>query len=228
MPAPTPVSLILGKRGNTNKMSNPNALPPSESPAFWEHFYQSGELPWDIGEPAPPFVEMLTVQKEHPIDSGRMAVLGSGAGHDAAFFGKNGFEVIGFDYAPSAIERSTQQYGQWAQFVQADIFNIPKEYWGTFDFVLEHTCFSALHPRVREQYVQTVHQLLKPSGKLLGLFWAFKAEGGPPFKTDALELSALFSPAFMFDCMFTPDSSVERRKGEELLCLMHRNNNHVF
>ena len=59
----------------------------------------------DTGQAAPPFVSLLkSPQAPTP---GTMAVLGSGNGHDALLFSGHGFEVVGFDFAPSAIANST-------------------------------------------------------------------------------------------------------------------------
>lgn len=186
---------------------------------FWEGRYRESNMPWDLGMPAPPFVSLL---KESALIPGRVAVLGSGAGHDAALFGKAGFDVVGFDYASGAIALSTERYGSLATFVEASIFEIPEEYWGTFDYVLEHTCFCAILPKRRPEYVQSVLQLLKPGGKLIGLFFAHHEMGGPPYKTDQAELETLFGPYFTFDSVKIPQDSFERRQGEELLCVLSK------
>jgi SAM-dependent methyltransferase len=195
---------------------------PPEAPAFWEHFYQSNELPWDLGEPAPPFVDFLAATTPETLPRGRMVVLGAGAGHDAALFAQAGFEVVGLDYATGAVERATARYGQWAHFELADIFELPADWNQTADYVLEHTCFCAIPPSRRTEYVQTAHRLLKPNGILIGLFWAHSNEGGPPYKTDEAELRQLFEPFFTFETMIIPPRSVERRQGEERLAVLRR------
>lgn len=192
-----------------------------EMPEFWEGRYRENVTPWDLGQPAPPFATLIRERREEFLP-GKMAVLGAGAGHDAAFFGQNGFEVVGFDYAEGAIERATARYGQWVNFVQANIFEIPEAYRGTFDYVLEHTCFCAIPMERRRDYVEAARRLLKPEGRLIGLFWCHQEEGGPPFKTDRQELETLFSPYFRFESVTVPESSAEGRRGQELLCILRR------
>jgi methyl halide transferase len=195
-----------------------NDLTP-DNPMFWELRYQSQNTSWDLDQPAPPFVDLLAQQ---PFPPGKTAVLGSGLGHDAALFGKAGFEVTGLDYAPTAIEAAQARYGQWVKFVQTDIFNLPQALIGQFDYVIEHTCFCAIPLQQRQAYVQSVYQLLKPQGKLIGLFFAHHEEGGPPFKTDEAELRTLFSPYFEIQSLAQAQNSTAKRQGEELLAIFQR------
>jgi methyl halide transferase len=193
----------------------------SDQPEFWATRYQNQSTPWDLGQPAPSFVSLLK-QHEERFPPGKMAVVGSGYGHDAGFFGESGFEVIGFDYVPEAVAGANERYGRYARFVQADIFNLPGEYLGMFDYVLEHTCFCAIRPRQREGYVQAVYSLLQPGGTLIGLFWAHTEEGGPPYSTNRQELEHLFSSLFDIENMTIPPDSVADRQGEELLMIARR------
>jgi SAM-dependent methyltransferase len=148
-----------------------------------------------------------------------MAVLGCGRGHDAGFFGQKGFDVIGFDFVPQAIEAAKARYGQWASFEQADIFQLDPKYTHQFDYVLEYTCFCAIRPTQRQAYVQTVSSLLKTGGKLLGLFWIHPQTGGPPYSTSEKELLDLFSPAFEVAQLSLAQNSWGDRQGEEYLGL---------
>jgi SAM-dependent methyltransferase len=192
-----------------------------DDPEFWKSRYREKNTPWDLDQPAPPFVSFLERHAEK-FPPGRMAVLGAGLGHDAAFFGRHGFEVTGFDYACEAVMKAGERYGGDARFQQADIFRLPEETCGTFDYVVEHTCFCAILPKQRPAYVEAAYRLLKPGGKLIGLFWAHQQEGGPPYRTDEDELARLFSHRFVLDSVERPENSVEGRAGQELLCVMTR------
>ena len=194
-------------------------LPPiSElTPEFWEQRYQEGRTGWDLGQGAPPFVHLLnSATAPKP---GRMAVLGAGRGHDALLFAKYGFEVIGFDVAPSAIAvatESAQAQAASAQFLQRDIFSLAQEFAGEFDYVLEHTCFCAIAPDLRPAYVKLVRKLLRPQGEFIALFWAHDMPGGPPFGSTPEELQQLFAADFDI-ISFTPAvNSVESRSNEYL------------
>ncbi len=203
----------------TSGVSEKRALPVD----FWEGRYQESHTPWELNEPAPPFVHLMQTRAAG-FPPGKMAVLGSGRGQDAGLFGHLGFEVTGFDYAPSAVRIATEQFGDVARFEQADIFKIPESCNGTFDYVLEHTCFCALHPDLREDYVGLAARLLRPGGRFIALLWAHNEWGGPPYRVSRQEIFNLFSPAFdLTELLRTPHSHPSRRN-EEYLAVFTRKN----
>lgn len=199
-------------------MSDYPSTSTSRSPDFWEEHYQTGTTRWDLGEPAPPFVSLLQSAEAPPI--GRMAVLGSGRGHDALWFARQGFEVVGFDFAPSAISQSTalaQAQGISAQFLQRDIFELTPEFADQFDYVLEHTCFCAIPLKQRPAYVRLVRDLLHPQGELIALFWLHDRPNGPPYGGSVDEIYERFASNFDILSLKKVTDSVANRKNEEYL-----------
>ncbi|PSB18067.1 SAM-dependent methyltransferase [filamentous cyanobacterium CCP1] len=184
---------------------------------FWEERYQDGTTRWDLGQPAPPFVTLLNAPNAPK--PGRVAVLGSGRGHDALLFADRGFDVVGFDFAPSAVQEATvaaRSRQLSAQFLQRDIFELENEFAASFDYVLEHTCYCAIDPSLRSDYVQVVQKILRPGGELIGLFWAHSRPEGPPFGTTLEEIKQRFT-AFEPVLIMQPENSVDSRKDEEYL-----------
>lgn len=189
----------------------------------WEQRYQDGKTGWDLSDPAPPFVTLL--QSVDAPEPGRMAVLGAGRGHDALLFADRGFEVVGFDVAPSAIAAATQATKARklsAQFLQRDIFALEPEFAGQFDYVLEHTCFCAIDPELRPDYVNLVQWLLRPGGELIALFWAHSMPGGPPFGSTVEELQQRFAGPLETLSFELATDSVPSRQGAEYLCRFRR------
>jgi methyl halide transferase len=186
----------------------------------WEQRYQEGSDRWDLGCPAPPFINLLnSTQAPKP---GRIAVLGCGSGQDAMLFAEAAFDVVGFDFAPSAIERAlttANARGLKAQFLQRNIFELETEFLHRFDYVLEHTCFCAIPVTLRSQYVQVVRSLLKPNGQLIALFYTHNKEGGPPFGVKPQEILNYFAPHFERFLFQPAKDSIARRKGEEHLAI---------
>lgn len=190
---------------------------------FWENRYEAENTPWDLAGPSPHFVDLLG-QKPDFLKPGKMAVLGSGRGHDAACFAQAGFEVTGFDYAPGAIKLASKLYGKLARFERADIFDLADPaslYTENFDYVLEHTCFCAILPEQRLDYVRAVSNLLKPGGYLIGIFWEHRDTDGPPFSTTKADLEAAFAQAF--ESISRLDRTpVSGRGGVERLVILRR------
>ncbi len=187
-------------------------------PEFWESRYQDNTARWDIGQPALAFVNLLE-SGDRP-SPGRLAALGVGRGHDALWFAEHGFDVVGVDFAPSAIAESqaaAAQRNAAADFLQADIFDLPDALTHQFDYVLEHTCFCAIDPSRRSDYVDVVRRLLKPTGEFIGLFWAHSRPGGPPFGSSPQEIRSLFSSHFDVRSLTPVAKSVPKRQNEEYL-----------
>lgn len=190
---------------------------------FWENRYITQNTGWDLAGPSPHFVELIKTPPGF-LKPGSMAVLGAGRGHDAAMFGQNGFQVTGFDYASSAVQEAQQRYGQWADFQQMDIFTLGQPdspFAHRFDYVLEHTCFCAILPKQRPDYLKTVTGLLKPDGHLIGIFWEHEEPDGPPFSSTLHEINTLFSHDF--DIIFVEERQpASNRRGIERLMVLRR------
>lgn len=185
----------------------------------WELRYQTGDTPWEKGAPSPGLVEFL---KEHPL-KGRVAVVGCGFGHDVRAISALGAEVIGLDLADSAINGAAKfpKTGNEV-YRQADLFAVPKDLLGRFDWVFEHTCFCAIDPAMRPQYVRAVTHLLRPGGRFLAVFYMEPdSEEGPPFGITEAELDSLFAD-FELERQWRPTASYPGREGRELMRLMHR------
>jgi methyl halide transferase len=137
-------------------------------------------------------------------------------------FSAAGFDVIGFDFAPSAIERArtaAKARELNAQFLQRNIFELEAEFLQSFDYVLEHTCFCAIETTLRSQYVQVVKNLLRPSGQLIALFYTHSRLEGPPFSVEPQAILDGFSPYFDVILFKAAKDSIARRKGEEHLAI---------
>ena len=186
---------------------------------YWEHRYQEGTTRWDLGKASPPLVSLLN-SSDVSLKTGRVAVLGCGRGYDAMLFSDYGFDVIGFDFAPLAIAEATtlaQANQNSAQFLQRDIFNLASGFPSYFDYVIEHTCFCAIDPNKRSDYVKLVRQILQPEGELIGIFFTHSRSGGPPFGITTEAIKQYFEADFEILSLVPVTNSVPERQGEEHL-----------
>jgi SAM-dependent methyltransferase len=203
-------------------METPDKPSVNES-AFWEGLYESGGDQWELKRPAPPLVAHL---ERNPPPLGTVAVLGCGRGHDARLFARLGYRVWGFDFAGQAIREAralAREEGLEIAFEQKSIFELGRDYLGFFDGVWEYTCFCAIDPARRGEYVRLVREILKPDGWLLACFYPLRdGSDGPPFPTNEAEVRRLFSPAFTFLQTYVPTESAERREGFEWMVMAQR------
>ena len=203
-----------------NKKSPPSLDDPT-APPFWEARYLQGDNGWDIAQPAPPFVDLLS-EPDAPAP-GHMIVLGCGRGHDAIFFARHGFDVVGVDFAHAAIEEARQtaeRVPSGITFVEHDMYTLPASYDHTFKYVVEHTCLTAVPPEKRPDYVQLVLRLLAEDGVYLALFLAHGQPIAPPFDISEEEIHTLFDPYFTIERLEPPAHSVDLREGMELFGIM--------
>jgi SAM-dependent methyltransferase len=193
------------------------------SPAFWQDLYERGGDGWETGAPAPPLVSFVETTPPTP---GRVAVIGCGRGHDARYLAGRGYDVVGFDFSPAALREARALAHRDAVdvgFEQRDIFGLPREYSQTFDGVWEYTCFCAIEPRRRREYVATVNAILRPGGWLLACFYPIRRGGaGPPFPVARREIFRLFVPPFRIERAFAPLQSIVRRQGQEWMVMARK------
>lgn len=173
---------------------------------FWEERYLSSNIPWDIGEAAPAFIKYFSNSFQQQATAiSKIAVLGCGRGHDAFYLAKiNNLEIYGFDFSESAInfcnETKSKKNLNNIHFYQTDFFNLTgeKKWGGFFDLVIEHTSLCAIDPLRRNEYADLIKYLLKPNGKLIGLFFIRSiALGGPPFGSTEEGIRELFKNDFL-------------------------------
>ena len=163
------------------------------SESVWENRYQTQDMPWEKGAPAPGLVDFLS--QKLPLQLGTVCIPGCGTGHDARAWASAGFRAYGYDVAPSAIRLSierTKAAGLTAQFRLADFLSDPPPF--QFDWLFEHTLFCAIQPQQRDEYVRAVSRWLKPGGSYLAINYLIPDEDGPPFGTTREEVVLRFSP----------------------------------
>jgi SAM-dependent methyltransferase len=197
----------------------------SMEPTDWQARYEAEDTPWDKGVAAPPLVDYL---KGHPV-GGTILVPGCGRGHEVRALGAfPDAAVTGLDLAPTAVEQARsvpvfQEVARRLRFVAGDFLHPSPEWLGTFDWIVEHTCFCAILPEERPAYARAAAALLKPGGKLFAIFYLTPDHaGGPPFGASKEELDGLFGADFRLLEEWVPASAFPGREGRELVRILER------
>jgi hypothetical protein len=192
-----------------------------EAENFWTHIYQTEEPRWDLGQPAPGLTEYYPKLK---LPISRVIVIGGGSGHDAAFFAQHGHHVTLVDISSAAIARAQKQYGHYdnLHFLQADVFDLPKDLFGNFDLVFEHTCYCAINPQLRNELIKIWSSLLHESGQIFGVFFIMEKRKGPPFGGSEWELKNRFKDKFKTLIWQRFKNSIKGRWGKELVVLAQK------
>jgi SAM-dependent methyltransferase len=172
-------------------MSDETSL--SEVAQRWDARYRQGDIPWDLDGSSAVVQRLASRLFTSPC---RLLVPGCGMGHDAAALAQLGHEVVGLDLSPTAVELATRRHRDVSglSFRQGDFFRADDTL-GTFDAIVEHTCYCAVGPELNPTYVQAAAGHLRQGGVVFGAFLNFEG-GGPPHGTNPEELTQTFAPYF--------------------------------
>jgi SAM-dependent methyltransferase len=189
---------------------------------FWNQKYKLNDIGWDLGGPTPFFSSWIETQKP----SQHICILGAGNGYDALHFCSKGHIVSAVDFAKLPVQCMKQvakEKDLTLNVIQEDIFNLPKSYKSSYDIVVEQTCFCAINPTRRSEYIDVVFNILKPGGKFVGFLFPINKkedEGGPPFAVQLEKTLPLFESKFELVSKHFPDESILPRKGNEIFVEM--------
>ena len=193
---------------------------------FWEDIYLENDTGWDLKGVTPVFNSI-----SNELIKGKVCIVGCGRGYDAIMFAKKGFDVTAVDFAPTPISELNKlaiEKSVTITTVQDDIFSLLGKFPDTFDYVIEQTCFCAIHPNRRKEYEILVRTILKPGGKLIGLWFPLDKspeEGGPPWGTTIDEVKSIFNSGWEIEKEKFPSQSVQPRKGREKLIIFKKSVN---
>ncbi len=178
---------------------------------YWSNRYQQNETGWDIGYGSTPLVEYLQSLKDK---SSSILIPGCGNAYEAEWLLQHGFtNVTVLDISPVLTAALTERFkDEPINIVTGDFF----DHDGQYDLILEQTFFCALDPSLRIKYVEKMHQLLKPNGKLVGVLFNRMFEAGPPFGGTKEEYELLFSKHLHIKKMELCNNSIPPRQGAEL------------
>ena len=143
-------------------------------------------------------------------------------------FAENDFKVTAVDFAPEAIKSLNKLVNKKKvnlTVLQEDIFNLEEQFFVYFDYVIEQTCFCAIHPTRRLDYAHLVKNILKKNGRLIGLWLPLNkkiSEGGPPYGTSVKEVKSYFKNLWEVEIEEFPELSVSSRINKEKLIIFKK------
>ena len=187
-------------------------LPPLDE-TYWNNRYANNETGWDMRQVSPPLKEYIDQLTNKHL---RILIPGCGNSYEAEYLAQNGFANITLiDIAPLLVQDLKEKFKTYPSIniIHGDFFELQ----GTYDLVLEQTFFCAINPALRKNYVQKMHQLIAPGGKLAGVLFncSFEKEG-PPFGGSAAEYIIIFEEYFLLKTFEPCYNSYPKRNGTEL------------
>jgi cyclopropane fatty-acyl-phospholipid synthase-like methyltransferase len=132
--------------------------------------------PWDIGRPQKEFVELV---RRGEI-TGSVLDIGCGTGEHALFFAHEGYEVLGIDSAPLAIQKAREKAAgrglpvHFCVLNALDLSRLNRK----FDTATDSGLFHTLSDEDRPLFVDTLAAILSPAGKYFMLCFSDLEPGG--------------------------------------------------
>ena len=110
-------------------------------------------------------------------------------------FADAGFEVTAIDFSPVALAETKKALGNFdGKIMRADFFK--SDFGRRFDLVYERTFLCAMHPRRWARYAKRVAELLRPGGKLIGIFFYGTEPEPPPYPINKTQAAKIFGKYF--------------------------------
>ena len=204
-----PVQLVRPlhpRAAGTTTNSFGSSLPSVVAAGGWDAAWRQAITPWDAGGPSPQLAALLSSPVLASTGSGAVRtalVPGCGAGYDAVAFAQAGFDTLGVDLSPTAIDLCRE--GAPAvpsaplklEFRVADFFALA----GTYHVIYDYTFLSALPPELWPAWAAAMRRLVAPDGLLITqLFPIGFFKGGPPYALSADAVRGLLEAA-AFTCV---------------------------
>jgi cyclopropane fatty-acyl-phospholipid synthase-like methyltransferase len=126
------------------------------------------------------------------VGQGKAIVIGCGLGDDAVALCEAGFDVTAIDISESAIAWCQERFDYTdVDFRVQDIYELPEEMLGQYDFVFESRTIQSLPLEFRDKMIRAISSLVAPAGKVLAVANGKNAGEkyvGPPWPLERNEL----------------------------------------
>ena len=167
----------------------------------WYRFaYRIGFRPWESDAPSmiPQFDQLLAlVEETRAVPPGSALDLGCGTGRWSVRLAERGWQVVGVDVVPRAIDAArhrAEQAGVDVTFKEGDVAALRAASVGSnFNLLLDMECLNWLSDSDRSRMAQEVDEVAAPDATLLLLVWARARRGPLPTGADRQDLETTFS-----------------------------------
>ena len=184
---------------------------------YWSERYQEERTGWDIGYPSTPIKEYVDQLEDKGMS---ILIPGAGNAYEAEYIFQQGFSNVHvLDIASEPLKAFGRRNPSFpkGQLIQENFFSFA----GQYDLILEQTFFCSFPPTAdnRQQYARKMYELLKPGGKLVGLWFDIPLTGNMekrPFGGTREEYLSYFAPLFEVLTLEKANNSIPPRAGNEL------------
>ncbi|KAG8677969.1 hypothetical protein FRC09_020237 [Ceratobasidium sp. 395] len=199
---------------------------------------KEGATPWDAGRSQPALQQIFETSISDGLGiakSGKALVPGCGRGYDAIYLASHGYEVLGADLSPAAINEAKAFLASQpdaanlkVDFQVSDFFQGSALEGQVFEIVYDYTFFCAIPPSMRESWGRRMAAIVKPGGHLVTLMYpidpARARDDGPPFPIDVEAYTLALGNSWDKLLDIVPSASQASHQGRERLGVWRRKN----
>ena len=190
---------------------------------YWSQRYEDERTGWDIGYVSTPLREYIDQLHDRDIS---ILIPGAGNAYEAAYLWKQGFQhIYVMDISGIPLSRFQERHPDFpeSQLLHTDFFGHQCQY----DLILEQTFFCSLVPTEanRSAYARQMAKLLKPDGKLIGVWFDIPLAGDMekrPFGGDRESYLGYLLPYFKNLTFERCHNSIPERQGHELFGIFRK------
>lgn len=200
---------------NTKTYINSQTTILENEEAYWSKRYKEKNTGWDIGYPSTPIKAYIDQLENTEI---KILIPGAGNAYEAEYLFTKGFKniyVLDISSVPLQALKSRVPEFPDSQLLQEDFFGFKE----SFDLIIEQTFFCSFEPshENRSNYAIKMHELLRPGGKLVGLWFdhPLKIDSKRPYGGTQEEYETYLTPYFEIKTFEKCKNSIKPRMGFE-------------
>lgn len=190
---------------------------------YWAKRYLNDNTGWDLGEPSNPLRTYIDQVENKDL---KILIPGAGNSYEAEYLcnlGFNNIYILDVAKAPLETFRNRVPHFPSEHIIHEDFFKHTNQY----DMVIEQTFFCSFppHPKMRTAYAKKINNILKPNGKLVGLWFNFPLTGNMekrPFGGSKKEYFNYFTPFFKIVHFEQCYNSTPSRIGKEFFGILKK------
>lgn len=189
---------------------------------YWTTRYNENNTGWDLSQPSPPITTFFNAETDTEL---RILIPGAGNAYEAEYLFDKGFRnvhVMDVSKKPLQNLQNRSPHFPSKQILHGDFF----EHQGSYDLIIEQTFFCSFEPtpQNRLRYFEKMSNLLKPDGRLIGLWFnhPLTKDSKRPFGGNRNEYIGYAENYFHVEKLEPCMNSIDSRQGRELFGIFQK------
>lgn len=191
---------------------------------YWEKRFKEKASKMNNQDPTPVIKEIINM--DYFLEPGKIAIIGCAICHEIIRFARNNFLVTVISPAMGVIEQTrkkARKLNTTIETVYSNLFDLPGKLLHKFDYLIEYSFCSEIHPEYQLEYFDNIQKLIKPGGFLI-MFLHTGVENAsmPPFPVDREKLEQHLKNKFQLIETKNFPSSIQDLEADDVLIIWRK------